>query len=347
MRASRKTLDALTRPLWPVHLKPLPDELLSSWFVRLAHAHGLKVQTFARLQFGSVRQLWNRDIDRLAPDWLIDTFCRHTATPDAIAKNCTLRAYEGLLYRELRETYVTRWILPLRMFHRTWRGYGLQFCPHCLAEDTEPYFRKRWRVAFYTCCTRHQVMLHDRCPCCFAPVAFHRRELGRPTKSDGGLFTECHRCDFDLRHSVVRPMEFYDEDTFREYQLEVRRLEGFDSDIRPPNFEYYNVLHQLCYLIGARYRNVKLLEYCRQKIGADKRAISPGRVSFESRFIEERHHLTQAAFWYMANLEARLTDAWNDGAVTYSALRRGFEEDRPEWFDLIVGRFVDWRARKA
>lgn len=61
----------LTESLWPIRYKPLPDELLSSWLVRLAHGHGLKVQTFCNLIFGNKLQVWNRDIDRLAPEWLI------------------------------------------------------------------------------------------------------------------------------------------------------------------------------------------------------------------------------------------------------------------------------------
>jgi len=44
--------------LWPIRYKPLPDELLSSWLVRLAHGHGLKVQTFCNLIFGNRRQVW-------------------------------------------------------------------------------------------------------------------------------------------------------------------------------------------------------------------------------------------------------------------------------------------------
>ena len=68
----------LTSPLWPIHYKPLPDELLSSWLVRLAHGHGLKVQTFCNLIFGNSQQVWNRDIDRLAPTWLLDQLSYRT-----------------------------------------------------------------------------------------------------------------------------------------------------------------------------------------------------------------------------------------------------------------------------
>ena len=67
--------------LWPIRYKLLPDELLSSWLVRLAHGFGLKVQTFSNLLFGCNYQVWNRDIDRFAPDWLVEQLSSHTGTP--------------------------------------------------------------------------------------------------------------------------------------------------------------------------------------------------------------------------------------------------------------------------
>ncbi len=44
---------SFTRTLWPVHLKPQEDELLSSWLARLALAHGQTVATFTS-------QVWPR-----------------------------------------------------------------------------------------------------------------------------------------------------------------------------------------------------------------------------------------------------------------------------------------------
>ncbi|WP_369124446.1 TniQ family protein, partial [Undibacterium sp. CCC2.1] len=64
------------------------------------------------------------------------------------------------------------------MYHRKRNAYGLQFCPTCLAEDSVPYFRRRWRVAFYTVCNEHKTMLLDRCPKCGSSVAAHRLDIG-------------------------------------------------------------------------------------------------------------------------------------------------------------------------
>jgi hypothetical protein len=38
--------------IWPVHLQPLNDELLSSWMIRLAHGNGYKAHDFYAHYFG-------------------------------------------------------------------------------------------------------------------------------------------------------------------------------------------------------------------------------------------------------------------------------------------------------
>lgn len=341
-RPSGKAPGAGTLPLWPVHLKPLPDELLSSWLVRLAHAHGLKVQTFCRLFFGNAYQVWNRDIDRQGPEWLTETLCRHTATPPETAKETTLQAYEGVLYRRFRESSTLQWILPLFVYHRTRKGFGLQFCPRCLTEDAEPYFRKRWRVAFCTYCPTHGTMLHDCCPHCGAPIAFHRRELGRQNQVEPGLLTQCFDCGFDFREAPSTLAEFYEGSAFGAMNNAVLRLEHGVPNCRPRGVRYYNVLHHLCWLLTARYRRVALLDYVNSQVGGPILPVQSSRVPIEARSIKERHHLVQLAFWLLADVEPRLTAAWKARAVTYSALLRDFH-DRPDWYDQAVGRFSDWR----
>jgi hypothetical protein len=184
--------------LWPIHYKPLPDELLSSWLVRLAHGHGLKVQTFSNLIFGNNHQVWNRDVDRLAPQWLVEELSLHTGTPLATAYATTLRAYEGLLYSQFKASGTLPWIQSLKIYHRKREGFGIQFCGMCLADGPQPYFRKRWRIAFNTICPRHQSMLHDRCPACGAAVAFHRMDIGQGCIVDTRSLANCHACSFTL-----------------------------------------------------------------------------------------------------------------------------------------------------
>ena len=149
--------------LWPIRYKPKPDELLSSWLVRLAVGHGMKVQTFCHRIFGNQRQVWNRDIDRLAPDWLIEELSIRTGTPIATANATTLRTYDGFLYQGFRSSGTLPWVQTLGMYHRKRQGYGQQFCAACLASDATPYFRRAWRVSFNTVCPIHKLAFPQTC----------------------------------------------------------------------------------------------------------------------------------------------------------------------------------------
>lgn len=184
--------------LWPVHLKPKDDELISSWLVRLARAHGLKLHTFCSIAWPG-KQIWNRDIDKSADPQIVETLSTKTGTPIKRVQATTLAAYENILYEKHNILGPTSWIMPVGVYHRTRKQFGLQYCPLCLAEDKEPYFRRKWRLAFVVSCERHRVLLHDRCPHCGAAINFHRDELGNHRKFVAESLTLCHACRSELR----------------------------------------------------------------------------------------------------------------------------------------------------
>jgi hypothetical protein len=333
-----------TSSLWPIRYKPLPDELLSCWLVRLAHGHGLKVQTFCNLIFGNRRQVWNRDIDRLAPEWLIDELCRRTGTSTETAFNTTLRTYEGLLYQKFRMAGPLHWVLVLQMYHRKREGFGLQFCPACLAEDTIPYFRKCWRVALNTICTKHGTMLLDRCPKCGAAVAVHRLDMVRPDAIEIAPMSYCYACKFDLRDALTLEPVSYDAQASA-LLIEANRV--LDADYRLGNkwsLGRYAVMHQLCRLMTARYEHVSLREFVLDQLGIQDIPLTGGHISFEMRPIQERHHLNQLVAWLLADLNSRLTVAWRTGAIRYNVLLKDFP-NAPTTYRDMVQKFVNWRMR--
>ncbi|AMP07504.1 TniQ family protein [Collimonas pratensis] len=334
----------LTSPLWPIHYKPLPDELLSCWLVRLAHGHGMKSQTFCNVIFGNRIQIWNRDIDRLAPSWLLDELSRRTGTSPETVLNTTLRTYEGLLYRQFRLSGALHWILVLKMYHRKREGHGLQFCPTCLAEDTIPYFRKNWRIAFNTVCTRHGTMLLDRCPKCSVAVAVHRLDMARPADVELAPLSYCHICGFDLRAAPATEPIAYDVPTAA-LLLKVSRI--VDTGGKPsPEWDLgrYSVMHQLCKLMTSRYQHVSLRQFVLEQIGTQDMPLAEGHISFEMRSIEERHHLAQLTAWLLMDPERRLTAAWRAQAVRYNMLVKDFHQP-PIWYNRIVDDFSNWRNR--
>src|SRR5215213_7254788 len=89
----------LSGRLWPAHIKPQPDELLSSWLVRLAMAHASKLHTFCSIIWPR-KQIWNRDIDRSADTELLQTLSDKTDTSIERVRATTLAGYESVLFEE-------------------------------------------------------------------------------------------------------------------------------------------------------------------------------------------------------------------------------------------------------
>lgn len=332
----------LTSPLWPVRFKPLPDELLSCWLVRLAHGHGLKAQTFCNLLFGNKLQVWNRDVDRLAPEWLLKELTHRTGTSPEMAFNTTLRVYEGLLYPKFRLTGTLQWILTLKIFHRKRHGYGLQFCPACLAEDDIPYFRKQWRIAFNTVCIKHATMLHDRCPNCGMAIAVHRLDMSSPDTLMTDSMCYCHSCQYDLRNANCEQPITYDHQA-SQLLLDATRMASCAAGSRW-DIDRYAVMRQLCLLMTAPNKKLRLREFVLDQLSQADMELKRGYFSFEMRAIEERHHLMQLTAWILTDIEPRLTTAWREGCVRYNVLLKDFP-DKPDWYDKIVKKFINWRKR--
>ncbi|WP_240435095.1 MULTISPECIES: TniQ family protein [Ralstonia solanacearum species complex] len=178
----------------------MPDELLSSWIVRLAHGHGMRVKSFCTVALGTKTRVMTVDVDRFSPEWLLASLAFHTGTHLEVVRQTTLRAYEGMLYPQFHTAGCLPWVISVKLPRNARLGPGLQFCPYCLREDPVPYFRLHWRVALQTFCERHHCLLLDRCPNCGACLFIQRVDADlRRTESDG--LCHCHNCDYDLRHA--------------------------------------------------------------------------------------------------------------------------------------------------
>lgn len=327
--------------LWPAHPKPLPDELLSSWIVRVAQANGIKLQTLCWMLFGNERSPWNRDVDRSAPKWLIKAICEHTGTCYWDAYHKTLTTYRTILYPSRRRSGQLRWILPIRTFAMTRKGYGQQFCPQCLAEDQTPYFRKFWRVALFTFCPKHQVMLHDACPLCGLPVVFHRSDFGVEQGNARPIFS-CFACGFDFRAASAAAPTFYNKeirDLFCEMllflQMSAVRMERFDLG-------FFSVLHQFCRIMGSRQNAGRLRSFVADRLCMEVSDIALGRTPLEHRRVTERHELLLCALWLMAAPTERIREAWEARAVRYNLLLKDIEES-PKWFWQLAAKCSNWR----
>ena len=158
---------------WPYQPRPLTDELLSSYLVRLALGMDLKPITFLNTVWGSARNLLAQDLDNFVPQRVAARIEAGAGVcPDEL-QSMALSSYAGTLLTSHNPRGRNPWLLPITIDNNRRHRPGLQFCPICLATDSAPYFRKRWRVGFVTSCTIHGVLLRDRCAACDAPVHQH------------------------------------------------------------------------------------------------------------------------------------------------------------------------------
>lgn len=186
----------LSGRLWPIHVKPYADELVSSWVVRLSRAYGTDAQRFCPSVWRHAA-FWSRDIDQgLYPD-VLEVLSAKTATPRARGLETTLGESRGCPARELsgKGNGCSPWLLSLGMRNGRRQGAWVAYGPLCLQGDAEPYFRRQWRLTFVTICPRHRCQLLDRCAACAAPC--HRHHVPR----DAEASTCCYRWQCDARRA--------------------------------------------------------------------------------------------------------------------------------------------------
>lgn len=328
--------------LWSAHPHLLPDELLSSWIVRVAQANAIKLQTLSWQLFGNGRSPWNRDIDRSAPPWLLRALCEHTGCNYWDAFHATLVTYRGRLYPRRRSTGQLPWVLPVKSYGMQHTAFSQQFCPACLAEDAVPYFRKQWRLALLTYCPKHQIGLHDECPSCHAPIALHRGDFGRELK-DALPMHVCAVCQTDFRLAAHHPVTFPTEELqlFSDQMLQSVLTSG--DQVGKFDLGFFAVLHQLCKVICSRSNHRLLLHHLMARLGqADEPLLPAGRIGIEDLRSDARRQVLTCALWLMEDLDARLKDAWRAKIIRYNLMLKDFDR-MPRWYLTIVKEFSSWR----
>lgn len=324
----------------PARCVPLPDELLSSWLVRLSARHSLKLHTFCTYLFGS-RAIWNRDIDKSADVELIAALARATAMPIEKVRGATLAAYEGFVYERHSPHGNTAWLMPVGVYHRTRKLFGLQFCARCLGEDADPYYRRSWRLAFVTYCEKHRIPLHDRCARCGTGVMFWRNELGDRNKLLPDSITLCHACGVDFREVIDVPAMSSDERLLA-FQAELSditrrgwaRMHGFPHIY---SHLYFAVLHQLMRVLATGRRAARLREATGRECGYGEFTLSfaTRNRNIESLPIGERRILLDMARHLLDDYPRRFVSICRANKVWSSELLRDLEF-APFWYWSVI-----------
>lgn len=328
--------------IWPVHPQRQPDELLSSWLVRISHALNLKVHTFASLGLPGYA-IWNRDIDKNAQLELLEMVAKRTGRVISEVEQATLSSLDNILVSGKIFSGRSQWVMPLGIYHRTHRNKGLVFCPMCLTEDESPYFRRTWRLAFSVVCSKHKIAMHDSCPQCGAAVIFFRHDFNKYLSTTQIDIAECYNCKFDLRN--VRQSTIEDED----FLAFIKSLEDMcETQIAIVNnsilysFLYYDVIHQLLKLLTHDRFGVKLRWAIENLSGIETKQVVIPQLSnsFETLSIGLRKYALQLVSWVVKNWPDRFIMAVKQSDLTRSRLTRDMG-NIPFWFDSVLREYFD------
>lgn len=332
--------------LWPLHPHRLPGELLSFWMLRSAHANRIKLQTFTNATFGRTASPWARDIDRSATPEFLATLNERTGSSIEDLRAGMLSSYEGIVFERHTPFGNAPWILPLGIYHRTRKAFGMQYCPTCLFWDSTPYFRKRWRLAFATICDQHGTLLQDRCPQCGASVIYFRNDLGLRKEGSLGDHTLCWKCGFDLRRAPAFGADWLDAETY----IALRSLLTFVEDglavAGGHCFEYAHLflqgLHRVCEMLSS---GGKARRYDRfQQVVSEETGLSmphgEGTGRFERCSLHERHRVLLSALWLLMDWPARFGRVCEMAGLSRSYVL-GDLQIAPYWFDHVLKDILD------
>lgn len=182
----------------PIPLLPLEDELFSSWFVRVAHANGLRCNHLARVLVGRGRPLFHGDIDRGIWKAPVYRLAELVGTTKDVAEKTLLSAYCPFLWSNVSLRGVWPFVLPISTKNHKQRKYGFQYCPSCFLSDAIPFYRRYWRFAFVVVCDVHGIKLKDRCPHCEAPIAIERADIKSRFLDKTPSLRHCSTCHQSL-----------------------------------------------------------------------------------------------------------------------------------------------------
>lgn len=330
----------------PMHPQPRPDEVISSWMVRLAFANGYPLHTFYACLLGYRGAIWTRDVDRHPSSSLLDILEHQTGQTKIALHAMTLAAYEGVIFENLPHIGNATWILPVGVFHRTRRRAGLQFCPRCLEEDSIPYYRRYWRLALYAMCERHLCVMQENCPQCKATVAFYRHGIGRGKEIPLDALRLCHECGFDLSQAASFIPNWADIRSLNNFKKILGRFESgclpFEFNTTYFGIPYFHGVRVLVSVIHGR-NGLRLRQLLSRDVGVDfGQSASRSGLDFEYLTAAERLNLLLAVTWLMEEWPTRFIAMCVEANFTRSRLAEEVSS-LPFWLAQVADDHLDNR----
>lgn len=339
--------------LLPCRPKPQPDELFSSWMIRLGNTYRTQFCDFLYL-LGLAQHLHNSDIDRVAPGSLVKDICELTGTDPKEGRGTLLTHRMTVLHNDrLRiDTPEWPWLIPIGRSHRSGPHTGFQFCPMCL-KSGEPHFKWHWRIAFVCCCPTHRILLQDKCPKCGNSIHATSQGLwglrAEPRMDYLIRMERCRHCQFDLRHTPTKPAS---ELLVSRQKALVEKVEAAGKGTNGSAADWFAVLRHILTLIVGPNLGLEQLRRVVANCSLVSRVDVPlpyepdaEILPFEELAVESRVLALQAATWLAEKWPTRFVDCARTAKVEYPALNRNAIS--VPWFNEAAMAGYSWHDIEA
>ena len=296
---------------------------MSSWRQRLGHVNGFRLYPLAS---GEAHYI---DTDLSASVATLNWLSELGSVPADQLALLTLRHLDNRLLKFGAGRAAPRWVMPLHYSRRD-RPFPTQYCPACLAEDEQPFFRLRWRLALATSCPKHSALFLEGCPRCGQPAwpaSSTISSLYRGERRES--FRLCPICSFDLGRAPTVAAVSHVNDFLS--ITDIRSDVLFSPELTVPAAEFAAALWVTCQLF-IRARSRRLIETHPTKEGELTALVAKHNVkTVEQLPLEARHALM--------NMAVGLFLSWPMHFVRFSEIHgiaaEHFSESRadlPRWF---------------
>lgn len=274
---------------WP---SIMPDEALSSWFVRTSLMRGCDPLLLTGVLWPD-RRIWTMDLDRGLSTEDLSFLSQKSGMPISHIERATLWPVASQITHNLtRRHRIWPWILVLGLRNRRRKG-GWQYCIQCLKEDSTAYLRIYWRAAWHVGCEKHFVRLSDACPVCGMPIEVLRLQ------ADDRTLTRCALCRNDLRDVMPESVRLSALLLQVEADRAIQNGFGQYDGVSIVSHEWFSLLRVFIQL----FRKITLhksfkLERALDALGIDVSRLQPLSTGLSFEFLETREREVLMAFTY-------------------------------------------------
>lgn len=296
-------INSIEKNILPHYIQPENSELFSSWFCRLAIKHSVKPQSFILNYLEGGIPIFNRDIDSLKPDGIIEFLLNHTPLTLYQINMMFLESYNS--YAFLNPNFGkshTLNLLPIGIYHRDRKRFGMQYCPRCL--EKKGYYKKQWRLVTSILCIECNEYLKDKCPKCSHPIVYHKIHSGNNLSQIETLYpiNVCYNCKSSLTNSSNKKPNLL-ERTYQEY-INMTIENGFNNHSQY-SFLYIKALLYLSKRIMSPRKNNRFRE-CLLNIVSNDLQLFYDDIEYWS--IDQRIEILPLVFEFLNNAKIYRND---------------------------------------